>query len=96
MYDLQTEKSLFIYVLFFCRKLIYSFPKLLVNVRKVCLTLASGKILNTVLLLLRYSSMSVKVSTEILGAKEESLLSTLREKCPNTEFFLVCIFQHSD
>ena len=23
-------------------------------------------------------------------------LSTLREKCPNTEFFLVCVLQHSD
>ena len=45
---------------------------------------------------------SAKQSVEILKSSEETkswvqcLKTSLREKCPNTEFFLVRIFPHSD
>ena len=36
-----------------------------------------------------------KVRTKVVG-EVDKLRRTLREKCPNTEFFLVRIFRHSD
>ena len=38
----------------------------------------------------------VEKHPESVSVIEGSILEAVREKCPNTEFFLVCIFPHSD
>ena len=44
-----------------------------------------------------YSNGNLKLSSVIcIATYDESDKETLREKCPNTEFFLIRIYPHSD
>ena len=45
---------------------------------------------------LSISLIELKHPLEVSNKRTQTALPTLREKCPNTEFFLVRIFPHMD
>ena len=106
MYISATKKKLHTFPLDIRRKLTYRMSrsgwrcywnKKLAKFAKHLLTTVTIKLFEAILKnFFEYFLLRLVFDYQILRILEKVTQLSLREKCPNTEFFLVCIFPHSD